>query len=172
MWSKGFLLYTSKERIPHLILIQCICHSTDKCAEYAFKKLDSVLTYILAESHNYFAHSAKRWAEYVEYYKVLISLLMYIIRLYVRYTYWCCSFQTKNQGKEPAKLPQLSETRWLVWVPVSKQVIEQWTSLGGFFKSKEAKCYKAKLLAAEYNDTNLLYLTFLKSVLDQVRTHT
>jgi len=88
-----------KERIPHLILIQCICHSIDKCAEYAFKKLDSVLTYILAESHNYLAHSAKRWAEYVEYYKVLISLLMCIIRLYViRYTYWCCSFQTKNQG--------------------------------------------------------------------------
>ena len=66
-----------KEYIPDLILIQCICHSIDKSAQYAFKSMSDVLTYVLSESHNYFAHSAKRWGEYIEYFKVLFYLNVY-----------------------------------------------------------------------------------------------
>lgn len=62
-----------KKLLPHLILIKCICHSLDKCGEYAYKKVPGHLDFILSESFNWFSHSPKRWGEYTEFFKVCSS---------------------------------------------------------------------------------------------------
>lgn len=59
-----------KAELPNLVLLKCICHSISKCAEWAVKVMPDSVTFILAGSHNYFAHSAKKLGEYSEYYKV------------------------------------------------------------------------------------------------------
>ena len=59
-----------KQELPNLVLLKCICHSISKCAEWAFKVMPDSITFILAGSHDYFAHSSKKLAEYNEYYKV------------------------------------------------------------------------------------------------------
>lgn len=59
-----------KKDVPGLQLFKCVCHSLDKCTEYAHKAIPEDVNYLLRESHNYFAHSSKRLDEYTEYYKV------------------------------------------------------------------------------------------------------
>jgi len=59
-----------KKKVPGLQLIKCVCHSLDKCAQYAFRKMPDHLNYLLRESYNWFAHSALRQSEYKDYYKV------------------------------------------------------------------------------------------------------
>lgn len=60
-----------KEDVPHLMLFKCVCHSIDKCAEHAFKILPDELSNLMADTSNWFAHSAKRWDEYSQYYEVM-----------------------------------------------------------------------------------------------------
>lgn len=59
-----------RRRIPHLVLIKCVCHSLHKCAEHAFKRVPQHLKFILTETYNWISGSTKRLAEYVEFYKV------------------------------------------------------------------------------------------------------
>ena len=49
-----------KQELPNLVLLKCICHSISKCAEWAFKVMPDSITFILAGSHDYFAHSSKK----------------------------------------------------------------------------------------------------------------
>ncbi|KAK3914514.1 Protein ZBED8 [Frankliniella fusca] len=137
--------YTNlKKDVPDLEVYKCVCHSIDKCAEYAFSCMPSVITDILKESYNWFAYSAKRWDEYKQFY------------------------QTMNPGKTPKKLMSLSKTRWLVWLPVSDLILEQWYELRGFFEMKGTQRDGEKALAISklYQDSsNMLYLLFLKKTL-------
>ncbi|KAK3932768.1 Zinc finger MYM-type protein 1, partial [Frankliniella fusca] len=132
-----------------LQLLKCVCHSLDKCAEYAFKTVPNHLTFLLTETYNYFSHSAKRKEDYIELYK------------------------SKHDGKAPLKLMSLCQTRWLVWLPVSTLILHQWNDLKEYFKKEQAERrdsdFKLDTLVRLFNDnTNLLYLTFMKSVLGEV----
>lgn len=60
-----------KEDVPNLRLFKCVCHSLDKCAEHAYKKVPDEPNFILTNAYNWFAHSSKRWDEYTTYYKVI-----------------------------------------------------------------------------------------------------
>lgn len=51
MRREQLVLHDLNKQVPKLMLFKCGCHSIDKCAEHAFS-------------------SAKRWDEYVQYYKV------------------------------------------------------------------------------------------------------
>lgn len=72
-----------KKLLPNLQLVKCICHSIDKCAEYAFKALPEHLTYILNESNNWFCHSAKRQEEYAEIFKVSFLHFFYLYSIVI-----------------------------------------------------------------------------------------
>lgn len=63
-----------KNKVPGLQLIKCVCHSLDKCAQYAFREMPDHLNYLLREAYNWFAHSALRQSEYKHYYKVKVTL--------------------------------------------------------------------------------------------------
>jgi len=75
-----------------------------------------------------------------------------------------------NNGKVPGKLQKLCDTRWMSWLPVASGILDQWTELQGFFRLKAFENdYKAQTLAGIFEDpSNLLYVTFLKSILREV----
>lgn len=75
-----------------------------------------------------------------------------------------------NDSKEPPKLVSLSDTRWLIWFPAVKQILDQWLELKTFFTMAASdKNFTAEKLSSMYHDqTNLLYLTFLKPVLQSL----
>lgn len=133
--------------IPHLQLLKCVCHSLSLCASKACSELPSCLEYLLRETRNWFAHSPLR----MKIYQTL--------------------FETINDGKKPLKLTQLSATRWLAFYEAIKTNINQWLELKTHFNMVQSleRCYTARELAAMYNDdTNLLYLLFLCSILKEV----
>ncbi|KAJ1526580.1 hypothetical protein ONE63_008166 [Megalurothrips usitatus] len=100
-----------KKQVPHLMLFKCVCHSIDKCAEHAYAKLPADLSDLLDDTNTWFNKSAKKWGEYCDYYKT-------------------------STGKNPKKLVSRSKTRWLVWVPCSDVIIDQWFELKGYFTLK------------------------------------
>ncbi|XP_036149417.1 uncharacterized protein LOC118647840 isoform X2 [Monomorium pharaonis] len=140
--NNSFYTHLKKE-VPNLQMIKCVCHSLDKCAQYAFRKMPDYLNYLLKETYNWFA---LRQSEYKEYYK------------------------TMNKGKNPGKLQKLCDTRWMSWLPVASEILNQWTELHGFFRIKASENdYKALTFTEILDDpTNLLYVTFLKSILREV----
>ncbi|KAK3915438.1 Protein ZBED8 [Frankliniella fusca] len=127
-----------KNDVPHLALFKCVCDSIDKCAGHAFKCIPDELSVLLNGITNYFAHSALRWDEDSQYYKTI-------------------------NGKLPKKLIPLCQTRWLVWLPASEIILEQWHELKGYFAMKADK--KAVALKPLFRSKNMLYLVFLKTVL-------
>lgn len=78
-------------------------------------------------------------------------------------------FQTLNDGKEPKKLMSLSQTRWLVWLPVSELVLEQWTELSGFFALQRADFAASELTRLMKDKSNHLYFLMMKSVLGPIQ---
>ncbi|KAK3926574.1 General transcription factor II-I repeat domain-containing protein 2 [Frankliniella fusca] len=131
-----------RDKIPHLILVKCICHSVDKAAEYAYKAIPDEVTYLVTETYNWFAHSSVRQDEYQQYYEA-------------------------KKGCKPGKLVSPSKTRWLIWKLVCSQFLDQWTELKAAPNKKD---HKAKILAPLFTTSNLLYLTFLRKILSDVRT--
>lgn len=75
-----------------------------------------------------------------------------------------------NECKEPPQLVKLCKTRWLVWYPAVKRILEQWTELKSLFSGMASSGdFTARQLNLMYQDQrNLLYLTFLKPVLHDV----
>ena len=57
-----------RQNVPTLRLFKCVCHSLDKCAQHAFKKVPDEPNFILTNAYNWFAHSAKRLDNYNAYY--------------------------------------------------------------------------------------------------------
>ena len=58
------------------------------------------------------------------------------------------------------------------WLPVASGILDQWTELQGFFRMKASENdYKASTLAEIFEDpSNLLYMTFLRSILREVHS--
>jgi len=82
-------------------------------------------------------------------------------------------FQEKNPEKpEPNKMVKLAPTRWLIWLPVSSRILDDWSELKGFH-NRQARSgdHKSQCLAVLYNNNcNLLYLTFLRTILRDVQS--
>lgn len=136
-----------KKQVPHLMLFKCVCHSIDKCAEHAYAKLPADLSDLLDDTNTWFNKSAKKWGEYCDYYKT-------------------------STGRNPKKLVSRSKTRWLVWVPCSDVIIDQWFELKGYFTLKGEGPQgdrKAKDLSKLYSESNMLYLLFLRHALSGVQ---
>ncbi len=143
-------LYTRlKKKIPHLVLVKCICHSLHKCSEYAIRELPSSLNFLVHETRNWFSNSSLRISEYNELHK-------------------------KMFGTEAPKLKKLSTTRWLVFGEAIQATLDQWECLKKHFKivsklKTDEKTYTARILSEMYEDnSNYLYLLFLNPILKDV----
>ncbi|KAK3916154.1 Zinc finger MYM-type protein 1 [Frankliniella fusca] len=129
---------------PHLLLVKCACHSLDKCASNASLQLPSTLELMIRESRGWFSHSA-----YVKE-LVLDNFEMF--------------------GFDPPMLVKLATTRWLSFYGAVKTHLAQYNALEALFTNAATdKCPAAVQLAALHKDgANLLYLTFLAPVLQQL----
>ena len=133
-----------KAKYPKLVLLQCICHSLNKCAEKACQELPSTLEFLLRETRNWFSYSSLRKYVYSSLYQSIV-------------------------GKEPPKLTTLSNTRWLSFNKAVKQNIDQWQVLRNHFamivkeseKDPAKKCYTAHQLSCMYED-RFNYLSFIR----------
>lgn len=103
MWGSENSFYTHlKEKVPHLQLLKCVCHSLHKCAEYAYKIFPDSISYLTQQTYNWFAHCALRLNKYENFYK------------------------DKTNGKALGKLFSLSKTRWLVGHSACSQINNEW----------------------------------------------
>ncbi|XP_066944582.1 SCAN domain-containing protein 3-like [Macrobrachium rosenbergii] len=134
--------------IPHLKLVQCMCHSLHLACSKSVEVLPRQLDYIIKETHNWFSCSPKRRETYEQLY------------------------QTIND-ESPLQIPGLADTRWLSRFSAVKRILDQWNELKLHFQlaaSKE-KCYTADSLAKMYNDEiNLLFMKFLLPLLEKFQT--
>lgn len=138
-----------KEVIPNVILIRCTCHSLQLALSHAVEdSLPRHLDFIVRETYNWFSHSSARQLNYKLIYKAI------------------------NDGKEPLKLLQPADTRWISIEPATNRIIQQWLELKthfGVVKDSE-KCYTAHTLFNMYqNEVNLAYFMFLQPVLSEVQ---
>ena len=97
-----------KEKISHIYLMRCICHSAHLCASHACEKLPRTAEDLLHDAYNYFCHSAKRQSELK-------------------------NFQYFTET-EPHKLLRASQTRWLSLHSCFSRLIEQWDALLQYFQ--------------------------------------
>lgn len=114
-----------KREVPHLILVRCIRHSLQLAVSSAAKQfLPRNLEYIISEPYNWFSRSASRQAKYKE--------------LYI----------TINDGKNPLKIVQSSQTRWLSIESAVSRIYNQWLELKTHFSiaKLDEKCYTAEVL--------------------------
>ncbi len=138
-----------KQTQPNLQLIRCVCHSLDIVANKAMQLLPSNIEYMVRQTYNWFAHSAKRQYDYKNIY------------------------ETINNGGCPLKLISPSCTRWLVMADCIDRIVDQKDALTLHFNiaSSSEHCYTARLLKKMYDDkTNLLYMYFLQPVLMEIKT--
>ncbi|CAG5102790.1 Protein of unknown function [Cotesia congregata] len=146
---KHSLFTLIRKEYPNVQLMKCSCHSLSLCASKASDELPASVEFLLRESRNWFSRSPLRQTTYKNMYEKLSS------------------------GNKPPKLVQLSDTRWLAWTNEVSVVLKQWDALKGFFVQLEAsptnKCIIARNLGQMYrDDSNLLYLIFLDTVLKEV----
>ena len=78
-----------KEKVPHLVVVRCICHSLHLAASNASMVLPRHLDYMIRETYNWFSCSAKRQREYATLYAAM------------------------NDGSRNIKIPKVASTRWL-----------------------------------------------------------
>lgn len=136
-----------KNDIPNLILIRCTCHSLQLAVSHASEQtIPRNIEFLIRETYNWFAHSAKRKNQYQEIY------------------------ETINCGEAPLKILQLCDTRWLSIEPAVQRILAQWKELTLHFGLVSDRCYTADLLYSMFKDeSNYLYLLFLRSVLNDVQ---
>ena len=150
MVGKNHSVFTLlKQKQPNLQLIRCVCHSLDLVANKAMQLLPSNLEYMIKETYNWFAHSAKRQSDYRNIY------------------------ETINDGECPLKLVTPSSTRWLVIADCIERILDQKDALKIHFNlvSNAEHCYSARLLKEMYSDqSNTLYMHFLRPILTEIRT--
>ncbi|XP_053594748.1 uncharacterized protein LOC128667670 [Microplitis demolitor] len=130
-----------KKEVPHLILVRCICHSLQLAISSAAKQfLPRNLEYIISETYNWFSRSASRQAKYKDFYKTI------------------------NDGQDPLKIVQSSQTRWLSIESAVSRIYNQWLELKTHFSivKLDERCYVAEVLHGMYNnDINYVFLAFL-----------
>ncbi|XP_026119257.1 protein NLRC3-like [Carassius auratus] len=135
--------------LKDLILIRCVCHSLQLAVSHASNDtIPRSVEYLVRETYNWFSVSPKRR----EAYKAI--------------------YETINCGEKPLQITKVCATRWLSIEPAVSRILDQWEELRLHFsvtKSSE-HCYMAEVLYSMYSDPqNILYLTFLKSVLGEVQ---
>ena len=131
-----------KEKVPHVYLMQCICHSAHLCASHACEKLPRTAEDLLHDVYNYFCHSAKRQSELKEF-----------------------QYFTET---EPHKLLRTSQTRWLSLHSCVTRLIEQWDALLHYFQmavQRDNLLVTEKILSSMQNPIWKLYYFFLEFVL-------
>lgn len=145
------LLFTLlREITPKIQLVKCVCHSLSTCSSKASQSLPGHIEYLLRESVSWFSHSSLRQIEYNRLYKII-----------------------NGDGSIHNKLKKLCATRWLAFYDCVKIILDQWSELKTCFEmaAVKEKCTSAKILAEMYkNDSNMLYLIFLKPVLREITT--
>ncbi|KAK3929511.1 Zinc finger MYM-type protein 1, partial [Frankliniella fusca] len=141
-----------RQDVPRLQCIKCVCHSIDKCAEYAHKCMPPSVNQILKESHNWFAHSAVRKADFEDYYKTL------------------------NNDKKAGVIPRMVETRWLSWLPGCEFIVSNWIEMREFFgiavanaKDDYARAAASHIHALYKDQALYLYMLFLRNILREVQ---
>lgn len=138
-------------QVPQLELVKCVCHSLHLCSSYAGKEIPDTMEFLIRETRSWFANSSMRQGLYRNLYATI------------------------NNGNINKKLVPLCKTRWLVWGMAVNSTLQQWLELKTHFIERandpKEKCHTAKLLCDLFNDdSNLLYLIFLKPVLEQINS--
>ena len=127
-----------KQKVPDLFVLRCICHSAHLCASKACEKLPRTVEDIIHDVYNYFAHSAKRLAEFKQ-------------------------FQYFAET-EPHRLLRPCQTRWLSLHSCVSRLVEQWDALVGYFEAAVATdnlLVSQKILGYLKNPIWKLYILFL-----------
>ncbi|KYN18889.1 Zinc finger MYM-type protein 1, partial [Trachymyrmex cornetzi] len=144
-------LGTDGANVLQLQLVKCVCHSLHLCSSYPGKELPETLEFLIRETRSWFSNSSMRQSLYRDLYAAI------------------------NDGSIHKKLTPLCKTRWLVWSMAVKSTLEQWLELKTHFieraNDRKENCYMARILRDLYkDDSNMLYLTFLKPVLEQINS--
>ncbi|TGZ50748.1 Zinc finger protein [Temnothorax longispinosus] len=138
-----------KAVVPSLILIRCLCHSLQLAVSHAMiDTLPRNLEFLIHETYNWFSKSSMRQIKYTQLY------------------------ETINCGERPLQILQVSDTRWLSIEAAVDRTLHQWLELKTHFNMTRLseKCYTAEILYKMYCDeTNLLYLLFLKPILSEIQ---
>ncbi|VEN44313.1 unnamed protein product [Callosobruchus maculatus] len=136
-----------KEYCPNLVLVRCVCHSLQLAVSSAAKDLPRNLEFLLKETYDWFCRSPSRQMLYKALYNAI------------------------NDGEDPNKITQVSNTRWLSIESAVSRVHKQWLELKTHFEIMrlKEKCYSAEILYQMYcDDCNYAYLCFLKPILSDV----
>lgn len=99
-----------KNDVPHLVIVQCLCHSLALCSSYAFSKLPRVVHNLLQDIPSYLQHSYKRQEAFKK-------------------------FQQFTEACEH-KILHNCQTRWLSLSLVVERFIEQYHALKLYFTSE------------------------------------
>lgn len=138
-----------KEDNPNLILIRCVCHSLQLATSHACAHtIPRHLDFLISETYNWFSKSTLRQHSYKEIYNTI------------------------NNGHDPLKIVQASNTRWLSVETAVVRIVDQWYELKthfGISRNKD-RCYTAEMLYSIYTDEkNLAYLLFLRPLLGEIQ---
>ena len=135
--------------LKDLVLIRCVCHSLQLAVTHASNEtIPRSVEYLVRETYKWFSVSPKRR----EAYKAI--------------------YETINCGEKPLQITKVCATRWLSIEPAVSRILDQWEELKLHFEVTKSSehCYMAEVLYSMYSDPqNVLYLTFLKSVLGEVQ---
>ncbi|XP_061389174.1 uncharacterized protein LOC133324344, partial [Musca vetustissima] len=126
---------------PHLIVIKCICHSLALCSSYACLQLPSAVETLARNIFNYISNSPKRSNLYKEIQKLL--------------------------DIRPKKMLHPGQTRWLSLESVVVRILELYEPLKIYFSfaANVDKIDTANIIFENLNDTNEIYVSFLKYIL-------
>lgn len=137
-----------KQEIPHLILVRCLCHSLQLAVSAAAKEfLPRNLEFLIRETYDWFSRSSMRQSPYKELYKTI------------------------NDGKEPLKIVQACQTRWLSIESAVSRIYSQWLELKTHFATTKVneRCFTAETLHSMYaNEINYAYICFLYPILSDI----
>lgn len=133
--------------LTNLVLVKCVCHLLQLAVSHASDyTLPRNIEFLIRETYNWFTNSPKRREEYKELYQLI------------------------NCGESPLKILTSCTTRWLSVEPAVTRILSQWDDLKLHFALTRDKCYTSDLLHAMFSDeTNHLYLCYLRSVLNDVQ---
>jgi hypothetical protein len=116
-----------KEKQPDLCLVQCVCHSLHKAAQYAIEKLPCNLEEMVRSIYGYFCQSSTRKARYETVSFIFISYKVMFTNSLLFQLY------TQITGVLPRKLLKLHDVRWLSLHQCIDAILKQWDELFQFF---------------------------------------
>ncbi|XP_053951233.1 uncharacterized protein LOC128858736 [Anastrepha ludens] len=148
--SKKSVYTELRKSVPSLKLLKCVCHSVQLAVTKSCTKvLPDNLEFLVHETYSWFSKSCSRQLNYKKVYQCI------------------------NDNKNPLKIPRVCDTRWLSIESAVSRIVDQWTELKLHFElaATTEKCHKAHILNGLYkDDTNYLYLVFLKPILKEMQS--